>query len=137
LAFIYRSLTRRKRVTFSPQAWTSSLQFTTFTRSEMKAQTWTTGPKAWGIFVDQHPELGYKPGRMNFHNFLRLNREALRLNDAIRLAKNKFWIAEVDKFCDVAFQCATGVIDVEALNEDVSSTDCLEALQFAKNGGRS
>ena len=44
----------------------------------MKAQTWTTGPKAWGIIVDQHPELGYKPGRMNFHNFLRLNREALR-----------------------------------------------------------
>jgi hypothetical protein len=28
------------------------------------------------------------------------------------------------------------VIDVEALNEDASSADCLEALEFAKNGGR-
>ena len=32
----------------------------------------------------------------------------------------------------MAFQCATGVIDVEALNEDASSADCLEALEFAK-----
>jgi hypothetical protein len=61
------------------------------------------------MFVEQHPELGYKPGRMNFHNFLRVNRETLCRHDAIRLAKNKFWIAQEEKFCLVAFECATGI----------------------------
>ncbi|MFM6991455.1 MAG: hypothetical protein ACKOWD_09190 [Rhodoferax sp.] len=70
---------------------------------------WVTGPNAWAKFIDQHPELGYKPGRMNFHNFLRVNREVLCRQDAIRLAKNKFWIAQQEKFCLVAFECATGM----------------------------
>ena len=74
----------------------------------MKNETWLTGPQAWEKFVKEHPELGYKPGRMNFHNFLRMNRRMLRANDAIRLAKNKFWIAQEERFCSVAFECATG-----------------------------
>lgn len=83
----------------------------------MQTQTeWLTGPAAWTTFVERHPELGYKPGRMNFHNFLRLNREALRRHDAIRLAKNRFWIANTEKFCKISFECATGML--QASNND-------------------
>ena len=78
----------------------------------MQTQTeWTTGPDAWRSFVERHPELGYKSGRMNFHNFLRMHRSALRARDAIRMAKNKFWIAQEEKFCLVAFECATGIFE--------------------------
>jgi hypothetical protein len=69
---------------------------------------WLTGPAAWSYFVQQHPELGYKPGRMNLHNFLRYHRRALLDADAIRLAKRKYWIAHRERFCGVAFACATG-----------------------------
>lgn len=31
---------------------------------------WVPGPDAWEHFIYKHPELGYKSGRMNFHNFL-------------------------------------------------------------------
>ena len=67
-----------------------------------------TGPKAWDEFVLRHPELGYKPGRMNFHNFLRQSRGYLLQADAIRFAKNRFWIAHVERFCLCAFEYATG-----------------------------
>ncbi len=74
----------------------------------MQTQTeWRTGPDTWAQFVKLHPELGYKPGRWQFHNFLRLHREALVQRDAIRLAKNRFWIAHVGRFCSIAFDCAT------------------------------
>jgi hypothetical protein len=69
---------------------------------------WLPGPDAWKLFVHKHPELGYKPGRMNFHNFLRYYRDRLIEADAIRRAKNKFWIAHGERFCEVAFDCATG-----------------------------
>lgn len=70
---------------------------------------WATGPTVWSIFVDRHPELGYSVGRMNFHNFLRVHREALLRNDAIRMAKRRYWIAETERFVRVAFDCATGM----------------------------
>ena len=73
-------------------------------------QIWTTGCVAWQEFTQQHPELGYKPGRNNFNNFLRLHRNTLKQADAIRLAKRQFWIAHKDRFCSVAFDCATGVL---------------------------
>lgn len=69
---------------------------------------WVPGPEAWKLFIYKHPELGYKPGRMSFHNFLRYYREHLVRKDAIRLAKRRFWIAHVDRFCREAFACATG-----------------------------
>ena len=68
---------------------------------------WVTGHAAWARFVQQHPELGYKPGRMNFHNFLRYYREQLVEADAIRFAKHRFWIAHCQRFCEAAFDCAT------------------------------
>lgn len=75
----------------------------------MQAQTnWVTGLRAWEQFAHRHPELGYKPGYMNFHNFLRVHRDVLKQADAIRLAKRRFWVAHVERFCDVAFDCATG-----------------------------
>jgi len=69
---------------------------------------WMPGPDAWKVFVHKHPEPGYKPGRMNFHNFLRYHRNPLVATDAIRLAKNRFWVAHLARFCEVAFDCATG-----------------------------
>lgn len=70
---------------------------------------WTTATQAWSEFVQQHPELGYRPGRWQFHNFLRHFREDLRAQDAIRLAKHKHWIAHRSRFRLAAFDCATGV----------------------------
>jgi hypothetical protein len=69
---------------------------------------WVPGPDAWKLFVHKHPELGYKPGRMKFHNFLRYHRPRLVATDAIRRARNRFWLAHVGRFCEVAFDCATG-----------------------------
>lgn len=69
---------------------------------------WSTGPSAWAEFVDRHPELGYRPGRWPFHNFLRYFRHALVRADAIRLAKGRFWIAHRVRFNDAAFACASG-----------------------------
>ena len=69
---------------------------------------WVPGPDAWQRFIHLHPELGYRPGRMNFHNFLRYHRTRLAAGDAIRLAKNKFWVAHIERFCQLAFDCATG-----------------------------
>ena len=69
---------------------------------------WKTGPVAWAAFIQQHPELGYRPGKWQFHNFLRLHRQALVDADAIRMAKRRFWIAHVERFCNLAFECATG-----------------------------
>ncbi len=69
---------------------------------------WKTGPEVWALFVNCHPELGYRPGRWQFHNFLRFHREALTGCDAIRLAKRRFWIAHIDRFNLAAFDCATG-----------------------------
>lgn len=69
---------------------------------------WVLGYSAWEHFTKLHPELGYKPGRMNFHNFLRLYRDHLKQADVIRLAKRQFWVAHEERFCAVAFDCATG-----------------------------
>jgi hypothetical protein len=71
---------------------------------------WVTAPDAWAVFTDRHPELGYRHGKWQFHNFLRMHRQALVASDAIRLAKRRFWIAHLERFCVVAFDCATGAI---------------------------
>jgi hypothetical protein len=70
---------------------------------------WGTGPAAWEQFTIRHPELGYRPGRQRFHNFLRHHREALLAADAIRIAKRRYWIAHFERFNDVGFECATGM----------------------------
>jgi hypothetical protein len=69
---------------------------------------WQTGPQAWDEFVRRHPELGLSPGRWSFHNFLRLHRAPLVTADAIRLAQGRHWVAHVERFCAVAFDCSTG-----------------------------
>lgn len=82
----------------------------------MQTQTeWTTGLDAWEQFVRKHPELGYKPSYTTFHNFLRVHRSRLKQADAIRLAKKKFWVAHVERFCETAFDCATGAFDLNHL----------------------
>lgn len=73
----------------------------------MQASEWRTGPEAWAVFVERHPELGYRPGKWPFHNFLRFHRTRLIEQDAIRLARKRFWIAHSERFCAVAFECAT------------------------------
>ena len=68
---------------------------------------WSTSQAAWDEFVARHPELGYRASRNTFHNFLRLHRDSLLEQDAIRLAKRRFWIAHVERFCKSAFDLAT------------------------------
>lgn len=78
----------------------------------MKKQSdWVVGTDAWAAFVRQHPELGYRPGRWPFHNFLRLHRDQLLKHDAIRFAKRRFWVAHLQRFCATAFDCATGALE--------------------------
>ena len=74
---------------------------------------WRPGPEAWSHFVKRHPELGYPSGKWGFHNFLRNNRQALIQSDSIRLAKNRFWIANLERFSQVAFDLATGIAALE------------------------
>lgn len=69
---------------------------------------WVVGLEAWANFASSHAELGYRPGHMNFHNFLRNARPELLRQDAIRRAKNRYWIAHIEKFPEVAFAIATG-----------------------------
>lgn len=79
------------------------VQQTTATGSE-----WQTGVVVWDAFTDRHPELGLKKGKWPFHNFLRPYRQALLGTDAIRLVRNRFWLAHQDRFFETAFECATG-----------------------------
>lgn len=76
---------------------------------------WVTALTAWSAFVTEHPELGYASGKWQFHNFLRHHRERLVHFDAIRRAKNRFWIAHISRFTQTAFDCATGTFDVPAM----------------------
>lgn len=71
---------------------------------------WATGPEAWKTFTRLHPELGYRDGPQQFHNFLRYHREALLRVDAMRRAKRKIWVAHQERFCEAAFELATGMI---------------------------
>jgi len=63
---------------------------------------WITAHQAWTDFVRAHPELGYAEGKWQLHNFLRIYRDALVAHDAIRKAKNRFWIAHARRFEQVA-----------------------------------
>lgn len=74
---------------------------------------WGTGPQVWDEFVRRHPELGLRPGRWGFHNFLRLHRPSLLTADAIRLAQGRHWVAHVERFCIAAFDCSTGQMLLE------------------------
>lgn len=69
---------------------------------------WVPGHVAWTRFTEHHPELGLNAGPWQFHNFLRIHREALVSCDAIRKARKRHWIAHVDRFIPAAFDCATG-----------------------------
>lgn len=75
----------------------------------MQSRTeWVTGIAAWADFVKRHPELGYLPGKWGFHNFLRHYKRNLIGHDAIRFAKRRFWVAHIERFVRVSFDCATG-----------------------------
>jgi hypothetical protein len=81
--------------------------------------SWVVGPEAWAVFVKRHPELGYRPGRWQFHNFLRLHKASLLQQDAIRLARRRFWIGHLERFAATAFECATGADPLRSLTEGV------------------
>jgi hypothetical protein len=68
---------------------------------------WDTAHHVWALFVRRHPELRYPEGRWGFHNFNRAFRRGLLAADAIRLARNKFWVAHRERFPLVAFDLAT------------------------------
>jgi hypothetical protein len=69
---------------------------------------WQKADQVWELFTQLHPELGLRSSRWAFHNFLRPHRDKLVDADALRLARNRFWVANVDRFCAAAFECATG-----------------------------
>lgn len=68
---------------------------------------WVTIHHAWSKFTEKHPELGYKEGMWQVHNFLRIFREDLVMQDAIRKARGRHWIANASRFSEAAFNCAT------------------------------
>lgn len=69
---------------------------------------WDTAHRVWDRFVTRHPELRYPRGRWGFVNFIRAFRQPLIDADAIRLARNKFWVAHEERFPSMAFALATG-----------------------------
>jgi hypothetical protein len=69
---------------------------------------WLAGTQAWNTFVDHHPELGLKPGKWGWHNFLRRHRRTLLGADVIRRVRNRFWIAHPQRLIPLAFDCVTG-----------------------------
>lgn len=72
------------------------------------SSNWIPGVSAWDAFVQHHPELGLRSGKWPFYNFLRFHRRSLLAADAIRFARRRFWIANVERFDEAAFDCATG-----------------------------
>lgn len=68
---------------------------------------WTNVHDAWGGFVAQHPELNYRAGAWQLHNFLRFHRDYLIARDAIRKARGRHWIAHSTRFPTAAFEAAT------------------------------
>ena len=68
---------------------------------------WDTAHHVWDAFVARHPELRYPRGRWAFHNFARNFRQRLIDADVIRLARNRFWVADRVRFPAVAFDLAT------------------------------
>jgi hypothetical protein len=104
VVFFYSS--RKIRIVMSPQA-NVNLVTTEEQMEEEFGHEWLTGPSAWDGFVKYHPELGFPKGRWGFHNFLRNHKEKLCKADAIRLARNKFWIAHQSRFNEQAFALAT------------------------------
>lgn len=74
---------------------------------QLQTSDWQSAIEAWKAFTQAHPELGYRSGKWQFHNFLRHHRDALMAVDAIRMAKRRFWIAHAVRFAPAAFDCAT------------------------------
>lgn len=72
-------------------------------------QDWRIAAEVWNDFADKHPQLRLKIGKWAMHNFFRSHRDHLRHSDVIRLVRGKFWIADAERFGEVAFSCATGV----------------------------
>lgn len=77
---------------------------------------WAAGPEVWREFTQLHPELCYREGRQQFHNFLRHHRDALVRCDALRRAKGKFWIAHRARFFFAAFELATTALPPEGFS---------------------
>jgi hypothetical protein len=69
---------------------------------------WSEATAVFNQFVQLHPELHFKPGRWSLHNFLRTHKSQLLRVDAIRKAKNRYWIAHQARFIEVAFALSTG-----------------------------
>lgn len=81
------------------------------------ASDWNTGVAIWNDFTGECQFLSLRPGRWAFHNFLRNHRDAMIQADAIRLAKNRFWIAHRERFMKTAFELLTGQKPVDAAGE--------------------
>jgi len=76
---------------------------------EIATQTkWVVALEAWRRFTQIYPQLGYGSGYWILTNFLRYNREHLIAADVIRKARGRFWLADISRFPDVAFELATG-----------------------------
>ncbi len=99
---------------------------------------WMTGPDAWAEFVARHPELGYRPGKWAFHNFLRYFRAALVERDAIRMARRRFWVAHRTRFKCACFDLATGAVPLDgtrALNAAQHFSALGDACSDQADGG--
>ena len=68
---------------------------------------WVIGRDAWAQFARANPLLGLRPSPWQFVNFLRHARAPLLAADAIRKAKNRFWICHRERFPVAAFDILT------------------------------
>lgn len=69
---------------------------------------WITAAQAWRRFAAEHPELGYRDDKWQLYNFLRVHKNTLIENDAIRWARGRYWIAEYGRFSRACFEAVAG-----------------------------
>jgi hypothetical protein len=69
---------------------------------------WLNAFDLWHDFAHRYPQLGYRDNCWGLYNFLRVHRNSLLKAGVIRKARNKFWLADRNRFNDAAFALATG-----------------------------
>jgi hypothetical protein len=86
-------------------------------RSEKRFAAQLVVPGLWVDFVHQNPDVGYRWGKWQFHNFLRFHRDALVASDVSRQAKKHFWIGHVERLPATASAYTTGVTESAVIPE--------------------
>jgi len=79
------------------------------------SKEWVVGGEAWAQFARENALLGLGSSQWQFVNFLRHAKAPLVAADAIRKAKNRFWICHRERFPVAAFELLTRPVKREGV----------------------